>query len=154
MVRPNELSFARRGALMKWQARRRARPDYLTARFVEIDPSDDNRVIVSFNEALISVPSGGPLPLVPGTLVRVAVDSNNSPTYVVGASTTWPEGLDSTSAQPGAVTTMSVLSPAELTLDQVQALQEQVSTVQETLEGFVAVLEAEQGVPSDPVEEI
>lgn len=155
MVRSNELSFARRGAIAKRRARKQVRPGYLTARFIEVDSADDTLAVVSFNGSQVSVPAG-PHNLVPGTLVRVAVDSNNSPTFLVGPATTWPEGLDATAADPGTVTTMKTLAPETLTLEQLQTLQSKVGDVQATLDSFTVNLAPETETtpePVDPIEE-
>ena len=142
MVRPNELSFARRGAIAKLRARKQVRPGYLTARFIGVDPTDDSLAVVSFNGSRVSVPAGQHN-LVPGTLVRVAVDSNNSPTFLAGAATSWPEGLDTAATTPGTVTTMRALAPETLTLEQIETLSLKVGDVQETLDSFTVSLSPE-----------
>ena len=113
MVRPNELSFARRGALSKLADRARgARPGHLVGRLVGLDEDDDHRAIVAFGDAEVSVLSG-PHKLVPGALVAVEVDSTNAPTRITGPVTTRPEGLDEDVPAPDAVTTMPELSWAD-----------------------------------------
>lgn len=141
MVRPNELSFARRGAIQKLAARHQGtHPGYLTARFIEIDPEDNDRALVAFGDSHVSVPAG-PHNIVPGTLVRVAVDSNNAPTYLIGASTTWPEGLDVSVLAPPPVTTMKVLAPETLTISQIKQMQDQVAILQDMLTGIAVELD-------------
>lgn len=111
MVRPNELSFARRGAIQKLAARHQgSRPGQLTAIFVGLDPDDDHRAVVSFSGNEISVLSG-PHKLVPGALVAVEVDSANAPVRVLGPVTSRPEGLDEAVPAPEPVTPMPVLAP-------------------------------------------
>ena len=113
MVRPNELSFARRGALNKLAARGQgARPSQLTAVLVGLDPEDDSRAIVSFDGAEVSV-LAGPVKMVPGALCAVEVDSANAPVRVLGPVTTRPEGLDEDIPAPDAVVPMPELSWAD-----------------------------------------
>lgn len=113
MVRPNELSFARRGALSKLADRARgARPGHLVGRLVGLDSEDDHRAIVAFGDAEVSVLSG-PHKLVPGALVAVEVDSTNAPTRITGPVTTRPEGLDEDIPAPDAVVPMPELGPVE-----------------------------------------
>lgn len=110
MVRSNELSFARRGALQKLAARRQgARPSVLTGLLVGLDPADDSRVVVSFDGSEVSV-LAGPQKLVPGTVVAVEVDSSNAPVRVTGPVTTRPEGLDDGIPAPDPVTPMPDLA--------------------------------------------
>ena len=113
MVRSNELSFARRGALQKLAASRQgARPSVLTGLLVGLDPDDDSRVVVSFDGSDVSV-LAGPQKLVPGTVVAVEVDSSNAPVRVTGPVTTRPEGLDEDVPAPAPVVPMPDLAPAE-----------------------------------------
>lgn len=124
MVRPNELSFARRGALSKLADRARgARPGHLVGRLVGLDSEDDHRAIVAFGDAEVSVLSG-PHKLVPGALVAVEVDSTNAPTRITGPVTTRPEGLDEDIPAPDAVVPMPELGPRELTEAEAQAIQD------------------------------
>lgn len=110
MVRSNELSFARRGALQKLAARRQgARPGVLTGLLVGLDPDDDSRVVVSFDGSDVSV-LAGPQKLVPGTVVAVEVDSSNAPVRVTGPVTTRPEGLDADMPAPAPVVPMPDLA--------------------------------------------
>ncbi|AZQ77674.1 hypothetical protein EJ997_10300 [Flaviflexus ciconiae] len=113
MVRPNELSFARRGALSKLAARRQgARPSQLTAVFVGLDAERDDRAVVSFDGSEVSV-LAGPVKMTPGALCAVEVDSANAPVRVLGPVTVRPEGLDEDVPAPDPVTAMPELAPHE-----------------------------------------
>lgn len=132
MVRSNELSFARRGALSKLAARRQgARPSVLTGLLVGLDPNDDSRVVVSFDGSEVSV-LAGPQKLVPGTVVAVEVDSSNAPVRVTGPVTVRPEGLDADMPAPAPVTPMPELGPRELTEAEAQAIQDTADGLAET----------------------
>lgn len=132
MVRPNELSFARRGANQKLAARRQgARPSQLTATFIGLDPDDNHRGIVSFSGNEVSVLSG-PHKLVPGSLVAVEVDSANAPIRIIGPVTTRPEGLDEAAEAPAPVIPMASLAP--LTAEQEELIQGSAERIEQVAE--------------------
>ena len=115
MIRHNELSFARRGALEKLASRRLgSRPGHLTGLLVGADPEDDRRVIVSFDGSEVPV-LAGPHKLVPGTIVAVEVDAANAPIRVLGPVTVRPEGLDEDLPTPEAIVPMPTLAVGEMT---------------------------------------
>lgn len=138
MVRPNELGFARKGALEKLAARNGgAKAWHITGRVVELDPDDSRRVIIDFDGARISV-SSGPWKLVPGALALVAVDTAGRPVRVEGPLTDRPVELDPGLPGPAPIIPMEGLAPRELTAEEAASIQETVAG----LEGAKAELDA------------
>lgn len=155
MVRPNELGYARRGALEKLAARNGgAKAWHITGRVVGLDPDDSRRVIIDFDGARISV-SSGPWKLVPGALALVAVDTVGRPVRVEGPLTDRPVELDPGLPGPAPIIPMEGLAPRELTEAEAKSIRETVVGLEgakadldaagETLGNLSTALEATKG---------